>query len=496
MSLSRRNTTVNRRNKRSHKGKQILHLLLLSSLATSCSTGIRYSCPANQIPCEWNSPLSSGMNDELPDCFLWWEALNDPILNSLMERAARHNLDLYIAGTRIIEARIGITGANAQMLPHVDGSLTAGQLYFNRDGIIRDILCNSCPGKKHVGFFEAGFDASWEIDLFGMYAHERDAACAAAEAAEEGLLDVWVTLSAEVAMGYVELRGLQKREELLIEGIAIQRDALDLTRDLTRTGFTSTLERSQAENELHLLEGELFLIKTAIAKMVHRLSVLIGHPPAELFCELMTREELPRLPNDKPVGIPSELLRRRPDIRKAERNLAAATERMGSAVASFFPRISLTGFLGRIASDWHNLSNPTSATAFIAPGLLLPIFNSTLITQGIDLSRTQTQQALYVYQKTILEAFEETENAITSLHYETMRNCTLKEIRRSSQQSYDLTLDLYDRGFKSYLEVIATNRTFLSAADAEIQANVALLRQYIALYKALGGGWELDDCQN
>lgn len=467
-------------------------IFFTTTLLTSCCLGPRYYPPACNMPWEWNAPQCADYVSTCPDCFLWWKALNDPILDSLMERAALQNLDLYVAGTRIIEARMAIQGKQSELYPHIDGSIAAGQLSFNKDNLINDILCNSCPGRRRINFFEAGFDAEWEIDLFGRTAHEIKTAQANAAAAEESLLDIWVTLSAEVARNYVELRGLQQREKLFTSNIHAQSTLIQLTRDLVQIGFLSNFELTKAEEELHLLEAQKLLITPAINRTIHRLSILLGYPPAELFCELSSPRLLPCLPNEKPIGVPSELLRRRPDIRKAEKNLEASTEQISSAIASFFPRLSLTGFVGELSANWKSLASKSATTYFIAPNLLFPIFNSSMILQSIDLSKIQNQQALYLYQKTVLEALEEVENALTTLYYEQQRICILKETTALERSLYGEIHDLYTRGIKNHRDLLEANRSLVMAEDAQIQGQVSLLTQYIALYKALGGGWELD----
>lgn len=471
--------------------------LFLAFFGSSCTLTPPYTPPKMDIPLEWHTEPSDGMECEVAECFVWWKSLNDPTLNSLMERAAFQNLDLSIAGTRILEARAARRGKDADLLPHVDASLNYGHLTCHSNRLIHDIVktCNPCK-KRHrslnLNLFEVGFDVDWEIDLFGVRKYELNAMDARTDASYESFSQVFVTLSAEIARNYVELRGLQLRLELIRNTIEAQKESLQLTEDLLDIGMSNTVDTAQAEGQYSTLAAEKPLIQLAIQKTIHRLSILLGHPPGELFAELSIPQELPLLPCDRPIGIPSDLLRRRPDIKIAERNLAAAYEGIGSAMAALFPRLSLRGFVGDITTHLNTLCNPAkSGTWFAGPQLLMPLFNSHLIKQDVNFNKIKTKQALFEYQKTVLGALEETENAIASFHAELERNHYLLHAQDSAQRAYGLIFDLYKNGFKGYMEVLLAQRTLFTAQNAYIQSQMDLLMHYIVLYKSLGGGWDV-----
>lgn len=468
---------------------QLLLLILSLFLLAGCTVGPKYETPEIDVPCEWHSEISDDMQSDPKDCFIWWESLNDPLLNSLLESAASQNLDLYIAYTRILESRAEQKGASAALYPHLDGSLTYGYARYNQKMLRRALgVCSphhKGSGQCNLDFFVAGFDAEWEIDLFGRTAHEIAAANAKTESIEDEFCLLWVSLSAEIARNYIELRGMQMRLDVITRHIEAQRDTLRLTDGLIKAGFVSVIDKMQAEAQLNVLAAQKPIIELSINKAIHRLSVLLGYPPGELFTELCGPAPLPSLPCQLPIGIPSELLRRRPDIRKAERELAAATERVGSAIAALFPRLSLYGFVGEIAAMCSG-----NFAGVAGPQLLLPIFNSRLLEQDVCLNKIRTRQSLYQYQKTVLEALEETENAIASFNSEMERNAYLLQGQQISRENYELTFQLYEKGFKNYLEVLVINRLYLDAEDAYLQSQVDLLLDYVALYKALGGGWE------
>lgn len=467
-------------------------ITLTSCFLTGCmSIGPKYTPPLMEVPCEWGSDQKNEMNTDSVSCFVWWEALRDPLLISLIERAAQQNLDVSIAISRIQEARRAGVGMQAGLYPHIDATVNYGHVHYPNK-ILRTILGkkNLSGSHRDINFFEAGFDAEWEIDLFGKTAHEINASCAEVGAAIEGLRDTMVSLSAEIAKNYIELRGQQALLNLTEKNIEAQKDAIKLTQGLVSSGFSSIIDQWHTEEQLRLLSAEKPLIELAIKRAIHRLSILLGCFPGELSWELTSHQAMPQLPCYKPLGIPSELLRNRPDIRQAERELAAATERVGSAMADLFPRLSLRGFIGDLTT---HLSQ-AGFTWFAGPQLLAPIFNSRLIQQDIDLNKIKTERAFYTYQKTVLYALEETENAIASFHQELERHQQLALAKKHSQEAYEQTFQLYERGLKDYLEVLVAQRSLIALEDAFLKSQIQLHTHFIALYKALGGGWEVTAC--
>jgi outer membrane protein, multidrug efflux system len=471
----------------------IWQVIIFNSLLFGCTVGPKYEAPEIESPCEWHSQPAKGMNDDEPDCFLWWESLNDPILNSLMERASQQNLDLYQAVSRVMEARIEKKGGQAARYPHIDASAAYAHARYNQK-VLDDILgIRNCRNsdKHHVNVYEVGFDAEWEIDLFGMNAHEAKALDAQLQASEESLRDVWITLSAEIARNYIELRGLQQRLIVLEKNIEAQKDSIHLTDSLLQIGMGSSIDQWQGQEQLSTLESQKPQLGFEIEKSIHRLSILLGYAPGALFAELSPSGQLPCLPENMPIGVPSDLLRRRPDIRKAERELAAATERVGSAVAALFPRLTLSGFIGEITTHLCT----SGYTWFVSPQLLLPVFNSKMLMQDVDINKLKAQQACYEYQKTVLKAFEETENAISSLRHDMERSHHLDMAEKSSQEAYTRFSQLYERGLKDYLVVQISNRSHLAAENAYLQSKIELLIDYVTLYKSLGGGWDVYVCE-
>ncbi len=466
-------------------------LLLVAGL-TGCSVGPRYVPPEIEVPCTWHSEVPEGMNEEISDNNIWWENLQDPLLNELIALAANQNLDLYIAATRVLQARTEANGKKGDLFPHIDGSVTGGHVYYSKDALINGLLGTACPirrkhVKRNVNFFELGFDVEWEIDFFGKTAHDISALQAQEEATQEELCGVWVTLSAEIAKNYIELRGFQQRLHSNQRSIQTQEYAVKLTQELIERGILNNGDLSKTEAEWSNLKAENPLIELNIHRAIHRLSILLGYAPGDLFECLQVASGLPQLPLEQPIGMPSDLLRRRPDIRKAERELAAATERVGSAIAGLFPRFSLNGFIGDITTNAGSLFKPASATWFAAPQLLIPIFNSRLLMQDVDYNKIATQQAIYNYQKKVLDALEESENAIASYRYQDERSKHLAEAYQKYNKAFEFSQELYHQGITDYLAVITSEKALSLSEGVLIQSQVEQLLNYVSLYKALGG---------
>ncbi len=469
----------------------------LAFILVGCKVGPIYEVPDVAIPTEWHSEVSEGFNTQPPEDLIWWESLQDPILNNLMAYAAAQNLDLKIAAIRVLQARAESKGKKADLYPRIDGSATYNHVYYSKDGLVNGLIGNAVPVdskhvKRNVDIFELGFDAEWEIDFFGLKAHEIAASRAQEEGVHDLLCGVWVTLSAEIAKNYIELRGLQRRLEIAKRTIKTQEEALQLTQQLLTRGVVDQSDYSKMQAEWNALNAELPPIELHITRAIHRLSMLLGYAPGDLFTCLEASCQLPDLPLELSIGIPSELLRRRPDIRKAERDLAAATERVGSAIAGLFPRFSLRGFLGDISTHAGSLFNPASATWLAGPQILVPIFNSRLLLQEVEYNKLATQEALYTYQKTVMEALEESENAIAAYGYEKERLRHLMAAYQHSQAASAFAKELYQKGINDNFALRIAEKSLLAAEDSLVRSQVELILYYIALYKALGGSWA--DC--
>jgi multidrug efflux system outer membrane protein len=294
-------------------------------------------------------------------------------------------------------------------------------------------------------------------------------------------------------LNYTELRGAQRRLAIAQENIASQRDTLALTQDRYHAGFTSELDVTQAAAQLATTESEVPLFESAIRQSIYQLGVLLGQPPGALLAELEKAAPLPATPPSVPLGMPSDLLRRRPDIRAAERQLAAATARVGQATADLFPRFSLTGSFGPVTSDFRHLLDRRSLTWSVGPGMSWPIFDGGRIRANIRVQDARQQQALVNYEQTVLTALQDVENSLVSYASELKRHDALSQAVASNQRSVELSDDLYVRGLGAFLNVLDSQRALYAAQDALVQSETTTVTNLISLYKALGGGWDTPD---
>jgi len=458
-----------------------------------CAVGPNYQQPKTAAPAQWSAPMGGGETNIEPAIASWWKSFNDPQLDSLVERAVNSNHDLRIAGARVREARALYRIASSQLWPTVD----AGGSYARQNQSKNQPVLGSLPMPSGIPFennvYQAGFDASWEIDVFGGNRRAVEAGKAEVAAAEFGRRNVLVTLLGEVARNYVELRGCQRRLEIATNNLKTQEEALALTQDRFKNGLTSDLDVQQAATLLANTRAVIPTLESGIQGYIHRLGVLLGQPPEALLAELSAPAAIPSSPPEVPVGLPSELLRRRPDVQQAERQLAASTARIGVATADLFPKFSLTGVAGfesTSASDWF-----AGGSKFwsLGPTVQWRIFDAGRIRANIRVQNARQEQALAAYEETVLMSFEDVENSLVAYAKEQIRRRSLEDAVNSSQDSLHLANQLYSNGLASFINVLDAERSLYQAEDALAVSDKAVTQNLISLYKALGGGWETLD---
>lgn len=454
-------------------------------LLSGCNHAPVYEYPDTDMPCEWQSDIPY---TETSSC-TWWEHLEDPVLNELMLIAKEQNLDLKIAAMRVLQARAQANGKKGDLYPHIDASINYDYIAYQKKSF-ENVISRKCLKNEKFSFYEFGFDAEWELDLFGMTAHEIYALTARQEALEANLSAIWVTLSAEIAKTYIELRGYQLRLNLLQTQIETRDKEIELIQQLRERGVVDDKAVTEIKTHALAMRAELPSIELRISNAIYRLSILLGYSPGELLSYLACPHPLPLLPCLPSIGIPSELLKRRPDIRKAERELAAAAEQTASAIAALFPRFSLRGFIGDITTNVGSIFNPSSLTGAIGPQILVPIFNSKLLMQDVEYNKLATQEALYTYQKVVLEALEESENALAAYIQGEKKHALLNESFQFLNQVSAQEMLRYQQGVNSYLSFATSSKKAYSAQDLLIQSEVEQLLNYVSIYKALGGDWE------
>ena len=449
--------------------------------------------PNTQVPAAFDGEKASAGTTAGPVEEKWWQTLDDPQLSGLIERAVRNNLDLQIATQRLLEARAARRISRADLLPSVDASASFDRTRGGFQG--GNIHVGNNPGASSLiapfdtTIFRAGFDASWELDLFGGKRKALKAATAEVCASEESRRDVLVSLLGEVASSYAELRGAQRRLAITRNNIELQRDSLGLTRTRADAGLGNRLDVERQQAQLETSESLAPALQIEVAQGIHRMSVLIGEAPSALRQELEPEKALPLAPPEVPVGLPADLLRRRPDLRQADAEMEAALARVGAAKADLFPKILLTGSAGRQSTDFPGFTLGGGNFFSIGPAITLPIFSGGRIRANIEVRKQQLQEALTSYRRSILSALQETEDSLAAYGREQERRQRLASAVQSSQTATQLATELYTRGLSDFLTVLEAQRDQLAAEDALAVSDTATLTDLVALYKALGGGW-------
>ncbi len=453
----------------------------------------------------------------------WWRSFNDPLLDQLIDRATRGNLDLQQAVLRIVEARTQVQSAAAAGLPNVraTGSYTREQLgikgILDSNGVYNQVDRLGAPGSpldtiapglgaraqnganglldqltSPINLWQIGFDASWELDLFGRVRRSVESADAQTQAAIEDRNDALVSLEAEVAQTYTQLRGAQALYAITQRLIDEEQQIVDLTRDQAAAGITSQLDVESASAQLTTLQSQLPQYAQQIAQAMNGLCYLLGEVPGSLDDQLAAPGAVPTVPPAVPVGIPSTLARRRPDIRAAEARLHAATAEVGVAVAQFYPDISLTGQIGTRGEHARELAHWSSLFYSFGPSISLPVFEGGALVANLHLSKAEQAGAALQYRKTVLTALRDVDNALVVYRTDQARRLELGNTVAAQQTSFDLSSDSYRKGLVSFITVLDAERQLAQARQQYVQGTTQVTTDLVALYKALGGGWQAD----
>ena len=459
----------------------LLGLVLLT--LCGCMVGPNYILPHAAAPDRWagveETPGSepSRATPGEPDLTSWWEQFQDPVLSALVAEAVRANLDLKIAEARLRQARASRGVAFGGLLPSIGAS--GGYQRLHKAGV---------PGDQDL--FQAGLDAVWEIDLFGGRRRNLESAEAGIEAAAEGIRAAQVSLVAEVALNYIQLRGSQQEIDIAQKNLAGQQRTAAITHKQFAVGFANGLDVANADSTVAMTQAQIPVFETVERQAIFALSVLLARPPAELVQQLSPRASLPSVPAQISVGLPSDLLRRRPDIRVSEAQLHAATAQIGVAVADFFPSFSLTGAVNWNSNLLGTLWNGSSRSFGMGPSVSWPIFQGGAIASNVHLQEALRDQAYLSYQKTVLAAFQDVENALVAFAKEQLHRKALNDAVLANRKAVDLSLRLYTEGQTDFLNVVTAQRSLYATEDALVQSNSNIATDLVALYKALGGGGE------
>jgi len=518
-----------------------------------CTVGPDYHLPPAETPPSFGEPgrapggpFGGAADDERLK--RWWTLFRDPTLDSLIDRALRHNRDLKVAISRVREARAEREVAAGAFLPEVDatagynrslgsrnvslplaalaggsssGSSSAGAstspASVNPKAVHPDdatadsgsagaspAATGATPGGPNSPFgegglpgvttnlFQAGFDAVWEIDVFGGTRRAVAAADAQAAAAADGADAVRVTLLGEVASAYLQLRALQAREAIARQNVVSQRTTWKIEDDKFKAGLGDEFAVAEQAAQLQLVASSLPPLEAAERTEQHALAFMLGEEPAALAAELSPARSLPSLPPAVPIGVPSDLLRRRPDIRRAERDLAAATAEIGVATAQLFPQFSVTGSLGLDSSNLKQLPEWGSRYFSIAPGVSWPVLDWAPLHAAIRAQDERQVQAALAYQTAVAQALKDVADSLVQYGSERERNASLVRTVAQARRARRVAAQVYANGLADQLASLLAERSLLQAEDALAQSDANLRTDLVGLYKALGGGWDVN----
>jgi NodT family efflux transporter outer membrane factor (OMF) lipoprotein len=487
-------------------------VLLAACLLAGCTVGPNFNAP------EWASPASwlTGPKEKVPPARSlpvakpvdpqWWALFNDPMLTGLEQRVASENLDVQLAATRLAESRaqLGITRASEFPTLNANGSYTrqkssdvgefaAVPSALGANGAFGNSV-GGLAGRTLAPFdvFQYGFDASWEVDLWGGVRRSVEAGIATAQAADDARRAALLSSLAEVARDYIQLRGVQTQLQIARDNVRIAQESLNLTQQRATGGVTTDLDVANESAQLRTTMAQIPSLEQQEAEAINALSLLLGQPPNTLRAELQTAKPVPPVPPEVPIGLPSELARRRPDIREAEAQLHAATATIGVAVAAFYPSFSLNGSVGVQALQFGQSFNANARQYALGPNLTIPLFEAGQLRSTLDLRKAQQREAAINYQKTVLQAWHDVDNALTAYKAEQSRRDQLVLAVAQSKRALGLAQSRYQQGVADFLTVLVAQSTLLGAEQQLAGSTTTVSSNLVALYKALGGGWETD----
>lgn len=500
---------------------------LIAISLSACMVGPDFEKPQAPTPSAWSglsaqkeapsTRLQSRVVTEPMDV-AWWRHFNDPKLTALVEQAAKTNLSLKTATVRLAQSRAQHGIAAADQFPMLRSNASYTRAKPSQKGVFSVLskLLGGNPASTASGagtgtaangtgigvigipganihpfnLWQFGFDASWELDLWGRVRREVESANANVESLAEAHRDLLVSVLAEVARDYIELRRIQRLLVITQKDLAMAQEILTLTEQRAASGLVTDLDVAQARTQLTTIQAQIPQLEQHAVQHINQLGLLLGEPPRTLQAELATLRPIPPVPPRVCIGLPSELLRRRPDIRQAEAELHAATADIGVAVADFYPRITLSGSVGLQALQAKDIGNWAASQYALGPSVTLPIFQGGRLKSILELREAQQQEAAIAYHNTVLQAWHEVDNALTAYADEQRRNDALVQATQSARETLDLARRRYRVGVSDFLPVLDAQRTLLQTKQNYANSTSALATNLVVLYKALGGGWE------
>ena len=471
---------------------RILALVVSTCLVAGCAVGPDYQQADAPLADRY---LGQAAVEQRPDAkpanfALWWEGFGDPLLSSLVAKALEQNLDMAQAQARVSQARAGLGAANAALLPSGSINGQAARAYQSVETPLGQVL-DSTPGYDRYGnSYEANLEASWELDVFGGLRRGREAAVAEYQASEAGVVATRLAIAAQTADVYTAIRGLQARLEIAERQVKTQEDLLEKVRLLHSRGLAAEFQMHQTEGELSQVRASVPVLQAGLDAAMNALDVVLGTPPGTHRNELSAASAIPRAPQISETGSPADLLRRRPDLIAAERQLKAANARIGVAISEYYPKFSLGALIGSATTSGGNLFSSGASQSAGVLGLRWRLFDFGRINAQIDQAKGQEAEVLASYRLSVLRATEDVENAFSALVNREAQASTLMEGETSLTRARQSSFIAYQNGTASLIDVLNADETLLQASDARAQAQTESARAAIAAFRALGGGWQ------
>jgi NodT family efflux transporter outer membrane factor (OMF) lipoprotein len=491
----------------------VLACVALLAIA-GCTVGPNFEPPKSATPEVFNRTQTAQAQSKAVEAQFgpeWWTLFNDPILNGLEQQLADANLDVAAASARLLQSRAERRVAGAAEYPTLDAAASYNRERGSENGILSllgvtpsqsqplsasgsaPLGVAAMPGSKGspaYNLYQVGFDASWEVDIWGHVRRSVEEATALSDASYEDRNAVLLSARAELARDYVDLRSTQELLQIAHENLDIANDALRLTQVRKREGVTTDLDVSNASAQVEIIESLLPTLESHSEATINAIGLLLGEEPGALRQTLAATQEVPVLPAQVPIGFPSELVQRRPDIRKAEAQLHAATASIGVAKADFYPRIMLNGSAGFQSLQLTSLASWASGQFVAGPSITFPIFEGGRLKGTLQLREAQQQEAAIAYKETVLRAWQEVDDALVTYDAEQRRRDRLALAVTMNQRALSVARDRYKAGALDYLDVLNVQKQLLQAQSDLEQSRAAAATNLITLCKALGGGWE------
>ncbi|MCQ8240744.1 efflux transporter outer membrane subunit [Rhizosaccharibacter radicis] len=465
--------------------------LLSAVLLSACTVGPDFHRPVTVAPERWGDEAADIRSTTYAGAVdsRWWDSFHDPELSRLVDRLGKQNLDLQAAAERVIQGRSQIAVAISQGLPHIDYEGQYTRTRQSPKGFIS--LVTPAPGAPYeYDLFRNALTASWELDLFGRVRRSVEAARAGTEAAIEARHQIALVAISDLAQSYLQLRGAQALEAIARDNLGLAHRNLELVRTQFANGVSTTLDVANAQAQEARIASTLPGYKTAEDALINAIGLELAQPPRALEAELSVPAALPLAPPRVPVGLPAQLARRRPDIRQAEAQLHEATAATGVAVASFYPDVTLNGSFGPEGLRFQDAFSLPSRAAAVGPTIDLPLFQGGRLRGTLRLRKSQQREAAISYQRTVLAAWNDVDNALTAYAQAQKQREDAADVVKQTDTALDAARQQYQQGAVDFLNVISAQAALLSAQSTLADADTRITTDLVALYRALGGGWE------